>query len=123
MRALVRADELKAKGVRSIEHLQSQEYYTVLCGETAAAAAIEDGPGESQLGPDIDVVGVLMDARSEASADGSNRSHRVGESQDEGEGEDGDEASEQKSEAENEREGEIGDEKIDNDGIPGEMGG
>ena len=94
----------------------------MLCGETATAAAVEDGPGESQLEPDIDVVGVLMDARSEASADGSNRSHRVGESQDEGEGEDGDEVSEQKSEAENKGEGEIGDEKIDNDGIPGEIG-
>ena len=30
VRALVRADELKAKGVRSIEHLQPQKYYTVL---------------------------------------------------------------------------------------------
>ena len=102
VRALCRADELKAKGVTSIEHLQPQQYYTRLCGEPAAAAAIADGPGEFQLEDDMDVFEELMDAGSEAPAD----SQSVGKSQDEGEGEDADEVSEKASQ----QDGKIGDE-------------
>ena len=102
VRALVCAEELKAKGVTSIEHLQPQQYYTRLCGEPAAAAAIADGPGEFQLEDDMDVFEELMDAGSEAPAD----SQSVGKSQDEGEGEDADEVSEKASQ----QDGKIGDE-------------